>query len=95
MADRVDAKTFGNAVSLGGYTSSNQYTAPSDGYACVTCDSPTSSYTTLWINSAVAISAKGNGYDYDRNGIYIKKGMKLYCTASSGGTHGMNFIPLV
>jgi len=94
LASRVDAKTLGTGVSLGGYTSSNQYTAPSDGYVSITCDSSTTSYTTLWINSAFAISAKGNGYDYDRNGIYIKKGMKLYCTASSGGTHGMNFIPL-
>ena len=89
VENRVDAHTFGTAVDISSYTSSNKYTCPSDGYVYLSTSS-VDSYVTASINNAL-ISAMHGGSNY--NSIFVKKGMKVWI-ATSNGTFGAWFLPL-
>lgn len=89
LTNRVDAKTLANGVNLTSYTASNPYTTPSDGYAYIYTDTPTSSVGKVFFRQGTSTimqaGAAGNGASYGRNAIFIKKGMKIYAT-----TEGVN-----
>ena len=89
LTNRVDAKTLADGVNLTSYTASNPYTTPSDGYAYIFTDAPTSSVGKVFFRQGTSTimqaGAAGNGASYGRNAIFIKKGMKIYAT-----TEGIN-----
>lgn len=89
VEDVVTANTLGTAVNIASYTSSNKYTCPSDGYIGLSTSS-TGAYVTISLGG-VNVSAMQGGCNY--NGIFVKKGMSVWITASNG-TFGAYFKPL-
>lgn len=91
-------------VDISGYTSTNQYTAPADGYINAYANG-SGNYAYIIIKgknadgASISLSVDGSTTDAKNrvNGIFIRKGMKVYL-ADSTGTIGTNilvrYIPL-
>lgn len=77
--------TSGSFVNLVGYTQSNQYVAPSDGYAFV--------YNASNLTGFVAIDGHiGIGGTIGRFSVFVKKGMSMY---EDGSVTVARFVPLL
>lgn len=77
--------TSGSFVNLVGYTQSNQYVAPSDGYAFV--------YNSSNLAGFVAIDGHiGIGGTIGRFSVFVKKGMSMY---EDGSVTVARFVPLL
>ena len=95
VLDRTDANSFGTVVDITSYNSdSNMYTCPSDGYLQLVATSGGTYQIQVRVVSATdssksfLISAMGAA-----NALFVKKGIKLYVSYSSGTVSGY-FIPL-
>ena len=80
VADRINSNIIGTAVNISKYTSSNQYTFPSDGYVQIRSVSA-GSYISFKINGITWLSRQA-GSDYQL--LYVKKGMKGYVYGTQG-----------
>lgn len=88
VEDRLDANTFGTAVDISGYnTAQTKYTCSSDGYLYLAAND-TSGYVVANVSGsgipAISHSAVNAGIRYNYNSLYVKKGMKIYISVSSG-----------
>lgn len=84
-----------NVVNLVNYSSTNKYTAPSDGYAYVSVDGA-SGYGAIYVMGSneqqiVTISER---VGYARQSLFVKKGMKMYAEVSSVQNVTVRFIGL-
>ena len=66
--------TLKNNVNLASYTSSNRYTAPTDGYVWVRTDGQADIHIANGLGATIRSS---NGNDTD-GCVYVKKGLTLY-----------------
>lgn len=74
---RVDASTFGNIIDIASaMASADGYTAPSDGYVFVTCQSTSGVYIKYSINGAIHTVIGGSGF-YPSDLMPVKKGMVI------------------
>lgn len=66
-------------INLSSYTSSNQYTCPSDGYFCIVLfGTDTTKYVRGYINGTEMMNVFGNTLLGARISMFVRKGMKLY-----------------
>lgn len=84
--------SLGSTVNIAGYTASNKYTCPSDGYAVIQFgnSAPLTGY--IYVNG-ISMLGGYNVNDYHSATVFVKKGMKLYC-ASVTGTTRCYFCPI-
>lgn len=76
----TEKSNIGTFVDLTQYTSSNQYTAPSDGYILMNVYA-TGHTASIIVNGRIGITATYNGSSLMQS-LYVKKGMTLYATAT-------------
>ena len=77
VAGRVNASTFGNIIDIAvPMASTDGYTAPSDGYVFVTCQSTSGYYIKYSINGAIHTVVGGSGF-YPSDLMPVKKGMVI------------------
>ena len=84
-----EKSSFGTAVDLTQYTSSNSYTAPSDGYVYVNLYSAGHTATII-VNSRIGIVATYAGSQIMQS-VYVKAGMTMYATATGADAR---YVPL-
>ena len=78
--DGITAHTLGSAVDLAGYSSSNKYVCPSDGYVTVFVTGSGTAIANLGSN---LISCTDNGNIAIP--VFVRKGQEVYPTLSGGG----------
>lgn len=97
ITTQISKNNLGTAVDISGYTSSNRYTIPSDGYIQICSETLTSGKVQVVIATGGAAIREfmniTNQYQY--SSIYVKKGMRCYINAG-GMTSGASakFFPL-
>lgn len=90
--DKLSAKNYGTTVDLTSYTSTNQYTVPSDGHVCANCYG--ANYGIIAINGATILGAAQNVGTQLCFTTFVKKGMRLY-TSGVTGTPSLKYYPFV
>lgn len=87
---------LGSSVSLNSYSSSsNKYTAPSDGYVMAYAGSGTGFNVYLdSVNGGTEVIKISNADGYNRQSIFVKKGMKVYGYPTVGSSYQFNYYPL-
>lgn len=85
--------SLGSTVSISGYTASNKYICPSDGYAVIQfgATAPLTGY--IYVNG-MAMLGGYNVNDYHSASVFVKKGTQLYCGSVTGSTR-CYFCPIV
>lgn len=98
IAELQTSTLSGGYVDISGYTSSNKYTAPHDGYLWIYA--PLNAVGTVAIESSGAYSGTFTHTCYNGvasagfgNSLFVKKGMKLYVTSNTNAT--IRFFPLM
>ena len=94
VEEALTANSLGTRVEIKSYTQSNPYTAPSDGYFLIYLHPGSSGYGCI---ESTSCAIGGDYYDTDsghtaRHGIYVRKGMHLFCT---GDPYYAAFIPII
>jgi hypothetical protein len=91
--DELTANGLGTRVEITSYKQANPYTAPSDGYFIIYLHPGNTGYGCI---ESTSCAIGGDYYDTDsshnaRYGIYVRKGMHLFC---SGSPYFAVFIPI-
>ena len=85
---------LGTGVSILNYTSSNQYTTPSDGYIYLKSGDDINDYVIVEIGDRLDVGVKTQQAGYpEYNAIYVRKGVTAYVLAKSGSTVTAGFRP--
>jgi hypothetical protein len=88
--------SFGTAVNVKTYTSSNKYTIPKDGYIQLSCSTGAGNYCNATIGdgngNGFSIGCVGSGSTYGYFAIFVKKGMLF--NIQGGSNHNAYYIPM-
>ena len=95
IQNRLDACTFDTAVDISGYTSSNKYTVPADGYIYFSTGNTKGNYVTVNLNGLPLFEqTQADGFP-SVGMVYVRKGMKAYIGNYSGTIGNAKFYELI
>ena len=87
--------TFGNTVDISSYTSSNQYTCPSDGYFLVQPSDTVGHEVVGVVNGSPLLACvTSTANEPPIASLYVRKNMKLYSNVV-GEHNAIYFIPVI
>ena len=88
--------SFGTAVNVKSYTSSNKFTIPKDGYIQLSCSTGAGNFCNATIGDSgglgFSIGCVGSASTYGYFAIFVKKGMLF--NVQGGSNHNAYYIPM-